>query len=51
MARRRSIPIPTGWLALVVALLALPVALVQAERWVVVLIALVALVVVATGPR
>ncbi|MGI9644585.1 MAG: DUF58 domain-containing protein [Ilumatobacteraceae bacterium] len=49
MAGRRSVPIPTGWLALIVALLAVPVALLQAERWIVVVVALVVVVVVAAA--
>ncbi|BAN01548.1 DUF58 domain-containing protein [Ilumatobacter coccineus] len=46
MATRRSAPIPTGWLALVVLLVAVPLAVVRSDRWALVVVAL-ALVAVA----
>ena len=46
---RRSIPIPSGWLALLVALLAVPIALVGAERWGVLAVALVAVSIAAAA--
>ncbi len=44
---RRSAPVPTGWLALLVAGSAAPVAVIGAQHWVVVVVALVAVGVVA----
>lgn len=43
--RPRSVPVPTGWAASAIALVCVPLAIVRPERWVVVLIALVALLV------
>jgi uncharacterized protein (DUF58 family) len=47
--RKRSLPIPSGWLALLVAVLALPIALVGTDRWIVVVLGLVAVSVVAVA--
>ena len=38
----RSVPIPTGWAALLIALGVVPLAIVRPERWIVVIVALVA---------
>lgn len=47
MKHARSAPIPTGWLALVVLLIAIPLAIVRSDRWLLVAIALVLLAVAA----
>ncbi len=46
--RTPSVPIPSGWLALLVALLAVPIGLVGAQRWSIVAIALGVVAAVAT---
>lgn len=51
MARstRRSLPVPTGWFALVVALAAIPVAVLQVESWVLVPIVIALVAILALG--
>ncbi len=43
--RTRSVPIPTGWSALLIALVVVPLAIVQPDRWLVMLVALLAIAV------
>jgi uncharacterized protein (DUF58 family) len=47
--RARSVPVPTGWTALAIVLLAIPLAIVRPQAWVIITIALAAMVVLVAA--